>query len=95
MNPFSTLTDLADGLRTRQFSSVELARFYLDRGRRLYEQENDREALGELRRDDRRRGHLRAPGIHGVRLERRFDQSPGRVAGRQRAPGKHAGGLQK
>jgi len=35
MNPFSTLTDLADGLRTRQFSSVELASFYLDRIERL------------------------------------------------------------
>ena len=28
----------------------ELARFYLDRGRRLYQQENDREALAELNR---------------------------------------------
>ena len=35
MNPFSTLTDLADGLRSRHFSSVELARFYLDRIERL------------------------------------------------------------
>jgi aspartyl-tRNA(Asn)/glutamyl-tRNA(Gln) amidotransferase subunit A len=35
MNPFSTLTDLADGLRNRQFSSVELTRFYLDRIERL------------------------------------------------------------
>ncbi len=35
MNPFSTLTDLAHGLRTRQFSSVELTRFYLDRIERL------------------------------------------------------------
>ncbi len=35
MNPFSTLTDLADGLRNRQFSSIELTRFYLDRIERL------------------------------------------------------------
>ena len=35
MNPFSTLTDLAEGLRSRHFSSVELARFYLDRIERL------------------------------------------------------------
>ncbi len=35
MNPFATLTDLADGIRNRQFSSVELARFYLDRIERL------------------------------------------------------------
>ncbi len=35
MNPFSSLTDLADGLRNRQFSSVELTRFYLDRIERL------------------------------------------------------------
>ncbi len=35
MNPFSTLTDLADGLRSRQFSSVELTHFYLDRIERL------------------------------------------------------------
>jgi len=33
-----------------QRDQQELARFYLDRARRLYEQEHDREALDELRR---------------------------------------------
>jgi len=33
-----------------QRDQAELARFYLDRGRRLYQQENDREALDELNR---------------------------------------------
>jgi tetratricopeptide (TPR) repeat protein len=33
-----------------QRDQQELARFYLDRGRRLYEQENDRDALTELSR---------------------------------------------
>jgi tetratricopeptide (TPR) repeat protein len=33
-----------------QRDQQELARFYLDRGRRLFEQENDREALAELNR---------------------------------------------
>jgi tetratricopeptide (TPR) repeat protein len=33
-----------------QRDQQELARFYLDRGRRLYEQENDRDALTELNR---------------------------------------------
>jgi tetratricopeptide (TPR) repeat protein len=35
-------------VRGEQRDQQELARFYLDRGRRLYEQENDREALTEL-----------------------------------------------
>jgi tetratricopeptide (TPR) repeat protein len=35
---------------TGQRDQQELARFYLDRGRRLFEQENDREALLELNR---------------------------------------------
>ncbi len=34
-NPFATLTDLAAGIRDRQFSSAELTRFYLDRIKRL------------------------------------------------------------
>ena len=33
-----------------QRDQQELARFYLDRGRRLFEQENDREAIAELNR---------------------------------------------
>ncbi|HET7697675.1 MAG TPA: tetratricopeptide repeat protein [Vicinamibacterales bacterium] len=35
---------------TAQRDQQELARFHLERGRRLYEQERDREAAGELRR---------------------------------------------
>jgi tetratricopeptide (TPR) repeat protein len=35
---------------TEQKDQQELARFYLDRGRRLYEQENDRDATSELTR---------------------------------------------
>lgn len=35
---------------SEQQNQQDLARFYLDRGRRLYEQENDREALSELNR---------------------------------------------
>jgi aspartyl-tRNA(Asn)/glutamyl-tRNA(Gln) amidotransferase subunit A len=34
-NPFATLTDLASGLASQSFSSVELTRFYLDRIARL------------------------------------------------------------
>jgi len=34
-NPFATLTELADSLRSKQCSSVELTRFYLDRIERL------------------------------------------------------------
>ena len=33
-----------------QSDQLELARFYLDRGRRLFEQQNDREAIAELNR---------------------------------------------
>jgi tetratricopeptide (TPR) repeat protein len=36
--------------QTGQRDHEELARFYLDRGRRLYQQENDREALTDLNR---------------------------------------------
>jgi len=35
---------------TEQRDQQELARFYLDRGRRLFEKENDRDALVELNR---------------------------------------------
>ena len=40
------MTLAVSGQRDQQ----ELARFYLDRGRRLFEQENDREAMAELNR---------------------------------------------
>jgi aspartyl-tRNA(Asn)/glutamyl-tRNA(Gln) amidotransferase subunit A len=35
MTPFATLTELAEALRSKQFSCVELTRFYLDRIERL------------------------------------------------------------
>ena len=35
MNPFATVTQLADGIRAGQFSSVELTRYYLERIERL------------------------------------------------------------
>ena len=35
MSPFATLTELAEALRAKQFSSVELTRYYLDRIERL------------------------------------------------------------
>ena len=35
---------------TEQRDQQELARFYLDRGRRLFQQENDRDAVSELNR---------------------------------------------
>src|SRR3546814_9807754 len=70
---FSTLTELAQGLRDKQYTSVELTRFFLDRGARLdvemhaFVSVQEEAALMQAQAADlQRQGGLPLPPLHGL-----------------------------